>query len=83
MAFIAPLIGAVAAGKSLFDSFKKPKMAGPTPNMPEQQASAQQAQVEVAKRRRANLLRGGNTDITRGGGLVPGINVGTKSLLGA
>lgn len=91
MAPIIPIITAVAGAASIASSMsgmfgKKDKanvQQGINQNAPSQANAQASAQDEMNRRRKASLLSGGNTDITRGSGVVNSNNVGKKTLVGA
>lgn len=93
LAALAPALGAVASGVAIATGIKSlvskpPKQSAPPtppkPPAPPQVADAEAAaEIDTKNRRRASLLTGGRTDLTRGKALVSPTDVGKKSLIGA
>ena len=85
MGFLAPIASALSifsAAKGLFGGKEKAPQQQPTPAAPTPAGAQTDAQEEIKKRRRASLLSGGETDITKGAGIVNTANIGKKSLVG-
>lgn len=85
MSFLAPVAAILTGVSALTGMFKKdkPQQAQALPPVPTVASAADTAADQLAKKRRTSMLRGGNTDITRGTGSVLNANVGQKELVGA
>lgn len=89
VAALAPILTAATAAVGLYSGIKslttkqeKPPEPAKLPEAPKPGDAQAQAAQEMQKRRRASLLSGGETDLTKGAAVVPGMNVAKKSLLG-
>lgn len=86
--FVVAAASAASAVSGLMGVFQGGKLmpkGGPQPAgmQPPTPADANKdAQAQIDKKRRMSLLSGGNTDVTRGSGVVNSSSVGTKTLVG-
>lgn len=78
LAGISSVLGIFSTAKSLFSKEKKPAAPKPLPKTPTMDDAAMKADEETKKRQR----RVQQTDLTRGGALVPELNVDKKVLIG-
>lgn len=84
---IAGLVGAgLGVGGSMLFGGGKSGTTAPTapaqPSAPTPQKTAKQAQMDADRRRRASILGGGKTSISRPYGEVSEANLGRKTLVG-
>lgn len=81
--------GGLSIASSVRSLISKPPSAStpksqPLPPTPKIEDATKKAQAEVERRRRISLLTGGQTNVTGGAGaVVPEVNIGRKSLVGA